>query len=78
MFYYYLVDVLSNVNIDGEKVDFDYINTYVSKEEAIAVAEKLAADKTTISVTVHKWKKDVCGNEDHCHGIDSVILVKVV
>lgn len=78
MMYFYLVDVLSNVNIDGEKVAFDYINTYVSKEEAIAVAEKLAADKTTISVTVHKWKKDVCGNEDHCHGIDSVILVKVV
>lgn len=78
MMYFYLVDVLSNVNIDGEKVAFDYINTYVSKEEAIAVAEKLAADKTTISVTVHKWKKDVYGNEDHCNGIDSIILVKGV
>ena len=78
MFYYYLIDVLSNVTIDGQKVAFDYLNSYKSKEEAIAVAEKLAADDDTIRVAIHKWSIDRNGNEEHCDGVDSIINVKGV
>ena len=78
MLYFYLVDVLSNVIIDGEKIPFDYINTYVTKEEAIAAAEKLAADTSTIRVAIHKWSIDRNGNEEHCDGVDSIINVKGV
>lgn len=76
--YFYLVDVLSNVTIDGEKIAFDYINTYVTKEEAIAAAEKLAADDDTIRVSIHKWSLDQNGNQEHCDGVDSIINVKGV
>lgn len=78
MMYFYLVDVLSNVTIDGEKIAFDYINTYVTKEEAIAAAEKLAADDDTIRVSIHKWSLDQNGNQEHCDGVDSIINVKGV
>lgn len=78
MMYFYLVDVLSNVNIDGEKVAFDYINTYVTKAKAIAAAEKLAANTDTIKVAVHKWSLDQNGNQEHCDGVDSIINVKGV
>lgn len=75
---FYLVDVLSNVTIDGEKRAFDFINTYITKDEAMSAAEKFAADANTIKVTVHKWFIDRNGNEDHCDGIDSIINVKGV
>ena len=78
MFYFYLVDVLSNVTIDGENVPFDYINTYVTKEEAMSAANKLAANTDTIRVAVHKWCLDQNGNEEHCDGVDSIINVKGV
>ena len=78
MFYYYIIDVLSNVTIDGQKVAFDYLNSYKSKEEAIAVAEKLAADDDTIRVAVHKWYLDQNGNQEHCDGRESIINVKGV
>lgn len=78
MINFYLVDVLSNVTIEGENVPFDYINTYMTKEEAISAAKRFAADANTIKVTVHKWFIDRNGNEDHCDGIDSIINVKGV
>lgn len=78
MFYFYLVDVLSNVTIDGEKIAFDYINTYVTKEEAMSAATKLAANTDTIRVDIHKWSLDQNGNQEHCDGVDSIINVKGV
>lgn len=78
MMYFYLVDVLSNVTIDGEKIAFDYINTYVTKEEAMSAATKLAANTDTISVAVHKWSLDQSGNQEHCDGRESIINVKGV
>ena len=78
MFYFYLVDVLSNVTIDGENVPFDYINTYVTKEEAMSAAEKLAANTDTIRVSIHKWSLDQNGNQEHCDGIDAIVNVKGV
>ena len=78
MMYFYLVDVLSNVTIDGEKVAFDYINTYATKEDAMSAANKLAANTDTIRVAVHKWSLDQNGNQEHCEGIGSIINVKGV
>ena len=54
MFYYYIIDVLRNVTIDGEKRAFDFINTYITKDEAMSAAEKFAADANTIKVIVHE------------------------
>lgn len=78
MINFYLVDVLSNVTIDGEKRAFDFINTYITKDEAMSAAEKFAADTNTIKVIVHKWFIDRNGHEGHCGGANSVIIVKGV
>lgn len=61
--YFYLVDVKSTKNVNGEDVALDYINTYLLESDAENEAKKLSKDEDTLEVGVFRWK--LLENGDH-------------
>ena len=61
--YFYLVDVKSTKEVNGEDVALDYINTHLLESDAENEAKKLAEDKDTLEVGVFRWK--LLENGDH-------------
>lgn len=66
--FYYLVDVLSTVVINGKENAFDYINTYIDRDKALNEAKSIASLENTVKVSVHKWYMDENGHQDICEG----------
>ena len=62
---FWLVDVKSTVNVDGEDVAFDYINTYQKRDVAIAEAEFLSLNEDVLEISVHKWILGKDGTHEH-------------
>ena len=52
---FWLLDVQSTVNINGEDVTFDYTNTFDDKETAIHEAKTLSLNEDVLYVSVHHW-----------------------
>lgn len=62
---FWLVDVKSTVNVNGIDVAFDYINTYLAENVAIAEAEFLTLNEDVLEVSVHKWHLYNDGTQKH-------------
>ena len=69
---FWLVDVKSTVNVNGNDVAFDYINTYFSLSEAIKEAKLLSENDDILEVSVHKWILNEDGSQEHADGDDSI------
>ena len=69
---FWVVDVKSTVNVNGNDVAFDYINTYFSLSEAIKEAKLLSENDDILEVSVHKWILNEDGSQEHADGDDSI------
>ena len=69
---FWVVDVKSTVNVNGNDVAFDYINTYFSLSEAIKEAKLLSENDDVLEVSVHKWIMKDDGSQEHADGDDSI------
>lgn len=67
-----VVDVKSTVNVNGNDVAFDYINTYFSLSEAIKEAKLLSENDDVLEVSVHKWIMKDDGSQEHADGDDAI------
>ncbi len=52
---YYVVDVKSTRNVNGEDVAFDYCNIYYDENKANEEAESLTFDNDVLEVGVFRW-----------------------
>lgn len=62
---FWLLDAKSTREVNGNMVAFDYINTYLSCEEAIKEAEFLSKEENVLDVSVHHWILREDGSQDH-------------
>lgn len=62
---FWLLDVKSTREVNGEMVCFDYINTYFSCEKAVEEADALSLDENTLEVSVHHWILKENGEQEH-------------
>ena len=62
---FYLVDVKSTVSVNGADVAFDYINTYLTLNEALRVARDICGNDDVLECTVHKWILNEDGTHEH-------------
>ena len=69
---FWVVDVKSTVNVNGNDVAFDYINTYFSLSEAIKEAKLLSENDNVLEVSVHKWILKEDGSQEHADVDDSI------
>ena len=69
---FWVVDVKSTVNVNGNDVAFDYINTYFSLSEAIKEAKLLSENDDVLEVSVHKWIMKDDGSQEHVDGDDAI------
>ena len=67
-----LLDVKSNVNVNGKVVGFDYINTYYDYSDAFKAATELCETKDVLDVSIHKWILKDDGTQDHSEDSDSI------
>ena len=70
---FWAVDVKSTVNVNGNDVAFDYINTYFSLSEAIKEAKLLSENDDVLEVSVHKWILKDDGMQEHSEDDDSTL-----
>lgn len=61
---YYVVDVKSTRNVDGEDVVFDYCNIYYDENKANEEAKLLTFDNDVVEVGVFRWILNSDGKED--------------
>ena len=66
------MDVKSTVNVNGNDVAFDYINTYFSLNEAIREAKLLSGNDDVLEVSVHKWILNEDGSQEHADDDDAI------
>lgn len=71
--YFYLLDVKSTLNVKGNDVAFDYINTYHEPNEAIKEAKLLSLNDDVLEVSVHKWELHKDGSQEHVEGDDAIL-----
>ena len=69
---FWVVDVKSTVNVNGNDVAFDYINTYFSLSEAIKETKLLSENDNVLEVSVHKWILKEDASQEHADGDDSI------
>ena len=69
---FWLLDVKSTVNANGNDVAFDYINTYFDKNEAVNEAKLLSMDEYVLEVSVHHWILNEDGTQEHVDTLDSI------
>lgn len=69
---FYLVDVKSTISVNGKDVAFDYINTYLDLDKAISEAKTLTENDDVLSVSVHRWKINDDGTQEHAEGKDNI------
>lgn len=62
--YFWLLDVQSTVNVDGNDVSFDYINTYYEESDAMREAKFLESNEDVLQVLVVQWKMDRNGEQE--------------
>lgn len=67
---FWLLDVKSTVNVNGNDVAFDYINTHFDKNEAVNEAELLSMDENVLDVSVHHWILKEDGTQEHAENRD--------
>lgn len=68
---FWLLDVKSTREVNGNVVAFDYINTYFSCDEAIKEAKYLSLDDNVLDVGVHHWILKSNGTQEHAENGDS-------
>ena len=64
---FWLIDVLSTINVNGNDVAFDYINTYLDLNKAIAEAKEIANNPDVLKVAVHHWILNPDGSQEHAN-----------
>ena len=69
---FYLVDVKSTININGNDIAFDYINTYLDFDSAMLEARTLTENNDILSVSVHKWILSDDGTQEHAEDKDNI------
>ena len=69
---FYLLDVKSNVKVNGVDVAFDYINTYYNLNDAVKEAKSLSMKEGFLDVSVHKWILKEDGTHEHSEDKDSI------
>lgn len=62
---FWLVDVKSTIDVDGNLVAFDYINTYHRYTEALEVGRKLSKDPQIVCISIHRWIVNADGSQEH-------------
>lgn len=62
---FWLVDVKSIINVNGNDATFDYINTYYTEVEAVKEAKLLSLDPNVLEVSVHHWRLNADGTQTH-------------
>lgn len=62
---FWLLDVKSTREVDGEMVAFDYINTYFSCKKAVKKAKRLSLNENVLEVSVHHWILKSDGTQEH-------------
>lgn len=67
---FWLLDVKSLINVNGNDVWFDYINTYFDSNEAIKEAKLLSEDNDVLEVSVHHYILKEDGAQDHAENGD--------
>lgn len=67
---FWLLDVKSLINVNGNDVCFDYINTYFDSNEAIKEAKLLSEDEDVLEVSVHHWILKDDGIQEHAENGD--------
>ena len=71
----YLLDVKSVVDVNGNDVAHDYINTYTNFIDAANEALRLSSNKSMniVDMSIHKWIIKEDGTQEHSDDIDSII-----
>lgn len=67
---FWLLDVKSLINVNGNDVCFDYINTYYEPNEAIKEAKLLSLNEDVLEVSVHHWILKEDGTQEHTENGD--------
>lgn len=67
---FWLLDVKSLINVNGNDVCFDYINTYFDPNEAIKEAKLLSEEDDTLEESVHHWILKDDGTQEHAENGD--------
>lgn len=67
---FWVIDVLSTVRVNGNDVAFDYINTYLDLNKAIAEAKEIANNPDVLKVAVHHWILNPDGSQEHAENKD--------
>ena len=68
---FWLLDVKSLINVNGNDVCFDYINTHFDFNEAIKEAKLLSEDNDVLEVSVHHWILKDDGTQEHAENEDN-------
>ena len=71
---FYLLDVKNTINVNGNDVAFDYINTYFEANEAIKEAKLLAMNDDVLEVSVHKWILKEDGTQEHSEDDKNILF----
>lgn len=67
---FWILDVLSTVEVNGKDVAFDYCNTYYELHDAIRDAKLLVDNDDVIQVSVHHWILCEDGTQMHADNGD--------
>lgn len=62
---FWLVDVKSTENIDGNLVAFDYINTCYRYSEALEMGRTLSKNANIVCISIHRWVLLADGTQEH-------------
>ena len=68
---FWLLVVKSLVNVNGNDVWFDHINTYFDSNEVIREAKLLSEDNDVLEVSVHHWILKDDGTQEHAENGDN-------
>lgn len=68
---FWLLDVKSTREVNGEMVAFDYINTYFSCKKAVKKAKLISAENNILEVSVHHWILKSDGTREHAENGDN-------
>lgn len=68
---FWLLNVKSTEEVDGEQLPFDYVNTYYDKDKANADAKELSKKKNILAVGVYHWILKADGTQERVESEDS-------
>ena len=67
---FWLLNVLSTVNVNEKDIAFDYCNTYFELNDALREAKILSYSDDVLQVSVHHWILNEDGTQEHADNGD--------